>query len=111
MILRQTDSYIKICMNTWLLCEACIHSEQEKLNRSDKLLQVCRDCAQSCLAIASQIINDPAAVQKNVFNCFLYCRECYNECMLHQEDDIEYCGQICGTCAEKIKELLYFHLN
>jgi len=111
MLLRQTDNYIKICMNAWLLCEACIHSEKEKIAPQEKLLQVCRDCAQSCLSVASTIINDPMAVQKQVFDCFLYCRECYTECILHKEQDIEYCGEVCGRCAETIKELLMFQLN
>ena len=111
MILRKTDNYIKACMNTWLLCEACIHSELKNLLPKEKLIKSCRNCAQSCLSVVALFINDPVTVQKNVFDCFLYCRECYNECMQHPEEDIEHCGSICDHCADTIKELMFFHLN
>lgn len=111
MILRQTENYIKVCMNTWLLCEACIHSEYEKLLPAERLIQTCQDCSRSCLTIVSLFINNPLTLQKDVFDCFLYCRECYNECMLHREEDIERCGEACNNCAETLKELMFFQLN
>ena len=111
MTLRQTDNYIRVCMNAWLLCEACIHTENEQLFPNEKLVQACHDCADSCLSIVCLFINNRVTDQKNIFDCFLYCRECYNECMLHKEEDIEYCGAVCDKCAESMKELMLFHLN
>ena len=98
-------------MNAWLLCEARVHTEQSKLFPQERLLKTCRDCAESCLSIVSNFISNPIAVQKHVFDCFLFCRECYNECMLHHDDDIAYCGEICEKCAETMKELMFFDLN
>ncbi len=110
MLLRQTDSYIKICMNTWLLCEACIHAESDKLFPKEKLLQTCSHCSDACLAIVAVIIRDPLIVQQYAFDCFLYCRECRNECRQYKEAAIEHCGSVCNQCAETMKELL-FNLN
>jgi hypothetical protein len=98
-------------MNTWLLCEACIHTEKEKLFPEETLVQACKDCAESCLSVVTMFISNPVTVQKHVFDCFLYCRECFNECMQYPEDDIEYCGEVCGRCAEMMKELVLFNLN
>lgn len=111
MIRSHTDSYIKVCMNTWLLCEACIHAENEKLFPKHSLLQACTACSESCLSLVSVFISDPLMVQQHVFECFLFCRECYNECMLCPETDIEYCGTVCDNCAEMLKELMFFHPN
>jgi len=111
MLLRQKDSYIKICMNTWLLCEACIHAENEKLFPKERLLQACQACSSSCLSIVSGFISDQPAIQQHVFRCFLDCRECYNECLQFSEKDIQFCGETSAACAEMMKELLFFHLN
>ena len=111
MLLNRTDNYIRICMNAWLLCEACIHSEKEKLFPKEQLLKACQDCSESCLSVVAVFINNPLLVQQQVFDCFLYCRECYHECMSWPEEDIAYCGSVCDKCAEMMKELLLFHPN
>ena len=111
MIAEQLDSYVKACMNTWLLCEVGIHTEEKKLFPKEKLLRAYRNCAQACLSVASQFISNPLYMDKKVSSCVHYCRECYNECMLHDEEEIEYCGEACSNCAEKIQGLLALQLN
>ncbi len=111
MLLQQTDTYIKTCMSTWLLCEACIHNEEKKPNPENKLVIACRDCAASCLSIVSMIIANPLPPENKIFDCFLYCRECYNECKDVREENVQNCGKVCDQCAEAMKELLIFHLN
>lgn len=111
MLVQQNDTYIKSCMSTWLLCEACIHNEQKKMFPEEKLLMACRDCAESCLSIVSLIISTPLPPETKVFDCFLYCRECFNECMNVNDEGAQFCGQSCDKCAEALKELLVFHLN
>lgn len=111
MLLNRTDSYIKICMNTWLLCEACIHAEMKKLSPKEKLLQACGACSDSCLSLVTVFISNPVLAQQQVFDCFLYCRECYHECILSPEDDVVYCGEVSDKCAEMMKELMLFQLN
>jgi hypothetical protein len=98
-------------MNTWLLCEACIHSESQKLFPKEKLLEAWQSCSGSCLSLVAIFISNSLQAEKQVFDCFLSCRECYNECLLSQEEDILYCGNVCDKCAEMIKELLLFNLN
>lgn len=111
MTARQTDNYMRVCMNTWLLCEACTHAEKEMPLPDERLIKSCMECAQSCIALVAHIIHDPQADQKYIFDCFLYCRECYNECMQHPKADIIYCGEACNQCADTIKELLFFNCN
>jgi hypothetical protein len=98
-------------MSTWLLCEACIHSEKKKTFPQEKLLVACRDCAASCLGIVSLIISHPAPLDEHAFDCFLYCRECYNECISSEEAATKFCGKACLQCAEAMKNLMLFHLN
>ncbi len=111
MITQQLDSYIKECMNTWLLCEAGIHTEKGKPFPKERLLQAYRNCAQSCLSVASQFISNPLYMNREVSACVHYCRECYKECMLYDEEEIEYCGEVCVNCARKIETLMAVQLN
>lgn len=111
MILQQTDNYIRVCMNAWLLCEACMYTEAGKLSPKEKLIKACHACSESCFSIVSILVSNSRTLQQPVFDCFLSCRECYNECMEHKDEDIEYCGAICDRCAETLKELLLFNLN
>jgi len=108
---KQIDSYIKVCMNTWLLCEACIHTEQGKLFPKENLLKAFRNCAQSCLSVASQFIVNPLCIEQKVSECMHHCMECHNECMQYDEEEIEYCGEVCENCAQKIKTLIAIQLN
>lgn len=111
MILQQSESYIKTCMSTWLLCEACIHTEKKKTFPQEKLLIACRDCAASCLGIVSLIISQPDTTDNHAFDCFLYCRECYNQCISSSEDASYFCASACDKCAEAMKELMVVQLN
>ncbi|MEO7983097.1 MAG: hypothetical protein ABI688_03340 [Bacteroidota bacterium] len=111
MTLRQTDNYIKACMNTWLLCEACIHAEKDAGLPNKRLIKIWSACGQSCISIVARFISDPLTIEKHVFDCFLYCRECYQECLLHPEEAIEYCGEVSKRCAEILKELMLVQLN
>ena len=111
MILQQTDNYIRVCMNAWLLCEARIHTESGKLFPKEKLLKACQACSESCFSIVSILVSNSRTLQRPVFDCFLSCRECYNECILYDDADIEHCGAVCNRCAETLKELLLFDLN
>jgi len=38
MTIRQTDNYITVCMNTWLLCEVCIRSESQSHSPNNMLI-------------------------------------------------------------------------
>lgn len=73
MTIWQTDKYIRACMNTWLLCEACMHCEKECDLPDKKLIKAWGNCGQSCISILARLISDPSGIHKNVFDCFLYC--------------------------------------
>jgi hypothetical protein len=112
MIQQQTDSYIKICMKTWLLCESCIHAESSsKFPRYD-LIKECSECAKACFAVVSRLVSQADDLGDLVFNCLLHCRQCADECAKHfEEDDISLCGDVCEVCADKMKDIAVFSLN
>ena len=111
MIVRETDNYIKVCMNAWLLCEACIHNEKDQESPENKLIEICTLCAQSCLMVASGMINNPNDMQKQIFDCYLLCKECHKECAKYPQTDIEYCGDICKHCSDQLRNLIAMQLN
>ena len=107
MILQQTDNYIKACMQTWLLCESCIHAEENSFDPRESLIAKCRTCAYSCFAVVSRIVSkEEVEMQESALICLLNCRECYMECEKYNYiDDIDYCGEMCLFCADILQEL------
>jgi hypothetical protein len=107
MILQETDNYIKACMKTWMFCEACIHTEEDADKPRQLLIQKCRICASSCFSVVCRIINDSGLLQESVLNCLLNCHECFEECEKYDDiEDIQYCGEVCRSCEDSLKELL-----
>jgi hypothetical protein len=109
---HQTDSYIKICMKTWLLCESCIHAESTSTTPRYDLIKECSDCAKACFAVVSRLVSQNEDVSDLILNCVLHCRQCAQECDKYKyENDIEFCGDTCGICADEVKNLASFSLN
>ena len=114
MIVQKTDTYIKACMQAWLFCESCIHSEVSAPNPREDLVQQCHECAQACFAVVCRLISNEEAVHELAFNCILHCRQCVEKCEKYgQVEDIRYCGEVCNFCAEKMKDIAIpgFYLN
>lgn len=113
MQLQTTDQYIKVCMKTWLICEASVQAEVTGLSPRQNLIKECRDCAKACFAIVSSLVNNAAYdLDDLVLNCLLHCRQCSNECAKYDDDeDIQFCGMISGICADTLKEITVINLN
>lgn len=114
MHLQITDQYIKMCMKTWLLCEASVNAEESGLFPRQNLVNECRDCAKACFAVVTGFINNAANEQLGdlVLNCLLHCRQCSNECAKYDDDeDIQFCGMISSICADTLKEITVINLN
>jgi hypothetical protein len=113
MIIQQTDSYIKACMQAWLFCESCIHTEVASEHPRQELIKQCHECAQACFAVVCRLISNYYDVHELALNCVLHCRQCHAECSKHAYvEDIEYCGEVCRICAEKMKDIaIPFGLN
>jgi hypothetical protein len=107
MIVQQSDTYIKACMQAWLFCESCIHNEVSKDDPCATLIQECHQCAQSCFAVVCQLISNVEAVYDVAFNCIIHCRQCQEACEKYGYiDDIKYCGEVCAYCADKMKDII-----
>jgi hypothetical protein len=112
MIQSSTDSYIKICMKTWLLCESCIHAESNMPDPRYELISECSECAKSCFAVVSRLVSQADELGDLAINCVLHCRQCANECQKYDnETDLLICADVCSICAELIKKLATFSLN
>lgn len=113
MIQQQTiDQYIKVCMKTWLLCEASVHAEAASTSPRYKLVKECSDCAKSCFAVVSRLVSDAGDLGDLVLNCLLHCRQCSNECSKYPgEQDLQFCGMVSSICADTLKEIAVNQLN
>lgn len=106
MIIEQSDSYIKACMQAWLFCESCIHSEMTADNPKSGLVKQCHECAQACFAVVCRLISNDYDVHDLALNCIIHCRQCQFECEKYgYVEDIKYCGDVCRNCAEKMKDI------
>lgn len=107
-----TDQYIKVCMKTWLLCEASVHAESTSKSPRYNLVKECSDCANACFAVVSKLVSDADDMGNLVLNCLLHCRQCSIECAKYPgEEDIQYCGMVSSICADALKEIAVRQLN
>ncbi len=114
MIREKTDIYIKICMKTWLLCESCIHAEENSPVPRYDLIVECNACAKSCFAVVSKLVSETEIedMSDTILNCLLHCRQCAMECGRYEgEEDITLCADVCQVCGDAIRELACFSLN
>ena len=106
---QTTDQYIKVCMKTWLLCEASAHAETTSPSPRYNLLKECSECAKACFAVVS---SDAGDLGDLVLNCLLHCRQCSNECAKYPgEEDLQFCGIVSSICADTLKEITVRQLN
>jgi hypothetical protein len=107
-----TDTYIKICMKAWLLCESCVHAETSSPNPRFDLVLECTHCAKICFAVVSKLVSNSDDLGDLVLNCLLHCRQCAETCEQYKNDnDVQLCGDVCAACADTLKELVPVQLN
>ena len=113
MQLQITDQYIKICIKTWLICEASVHAEVAGLSPRHNLVKECSDCAKACFdVVLSLVSNEVGDWGDVVLNCVLHCRQCSNECAKYDNDgDIQFCGMMSSICADTLKDITVINLN
>lgn len=111
---QKTETFIKICMKTWLLCETCVHAEESSKEPRYNLVSECSACARACFALVSKLVGECNMDDMGslVLDCMLHCRQCAQECSLYAgEEDIELCGDVCEVCGDSLRELTRFSLN
>ncbi len=109
---QTTDQYIKVCMKTWLLCEASVHAESISTWPRYNLVKECSDCAKACFAVVSKLVSDTDNLGNLVLNCLLHCRQCSIECGKYPgEEDIQFCGMVSSICADRLREIAVRQLN
>ena len=109
---QRTDNYIKICMKAWLMCESCVHTENNSRLPRLALLNACAECAKACFAVVSRLVSNADDMGDLPLNCLLHCRQCCEECDNYpDEKDVRACAEICYVCADAVKELAVFSLN
>lgn len=112
MQLQATDQYIKVCMKTWLLCEASVYAEVTGITPRQTLIKECGDCANACFAVVSGLVSSAVSdISSLIFNCLLHCRQCSDECAKYDDEDIQFCGMVSSICADTLKEITVLNLN
>ena len=108
---QATDRYIRVCMKTWLLCEASVHAETSRISPRYSLVKECNECAKACFSVVSRLVSDAGNLGQLVLNCLLHCRQCSSECAKYPEEDIQFCGLVSSICADTLKEITVLQLN
>jgi hypothetical protein len=112
MTIPMTDQYIKVCMKTWLLCEASVHAESTSSTPRHALVKECADCATACFAVVSKLVSNAEDLGDLVIKCLIHCRQCSRECEKYPgEDDIQFCGIVSNICADTLKDIAVLQLN
>lgn len=113
MIVQQTDSYIKACMQAWLFCESCIHTEVAADDPRQQLVRECYECSQACFSVVCKLIAHSLEAENAAMKCIIHCRSCQHICEQYSHiEHIGSCAEMCRRCAEKIKEIaMPWHLN
>lgn len=109
---QTTDEYIKVCMKTWLLCEANVHAEATRPFPRHQLVKECSECAKTCFAVVTRLVSDAGDLGHLVLDCLLHCRQCSNECAKYPgEEDLQFCAVVSSICADTLKEIAVLQLN
>lgn len=110
--LQTTDHYIKVCMKTWLLCEANVHAEYNRPAPRQEILRQCSECAEACFAVVTKLVSNPDDLDTLALDCLLHCRECSRECAKYPgEEELQFCSVVSSICADSIKEIAVLQLN
>ena len=102
----KTDQYIKVCMKTWLLCEASVHAESASPAPRKNIVRECNECAKACFAVVTRLVSNAGDLGELVLNCLLHCRQCSTECAKYPaEEDLQFCAMVSSICADTLTEL------
>jgi len=114
MIQVKIDPYVKICMKTWLLCEASVYAEVTSPSPRLSVIKECSECAIACFEIVVRLVSNPDEdiIGNLALSGLLHCRQCANECTKYSADeDLKYCGEICSLCCDVLQDITIFSLN
>lgn len=114
MIQLKTDPYVKICMKTWLLCEASVYAEVTSPSPRTALIKECSECAIACFELVAGLVSDlkTGEIENLALKGLVHCRQCANECAKYSADkDVRYCGEICSLCGDILKHFTVIFLN
>ena len=108
MIKQETEFYVKNCMKTWLICEACAYMEMKSEKPNQEVVFHCQCCAEICFALVCRLIaNFRTELDQFAFLCMLHCKQCAAVCKNYTEvEDLQYCSKTCGNCSTVLRKLI-----
>ena len=103
----RTEKLIRSCMKCWLICEAMVRVELEKTNASQEIIDSCRDCSSVCLSTAGHFIaKETVPIQSILLLAYMTCINCIRECALTQDENTNYCMNVCNASAQTFMEFI-----
>lgn len=106
MELQKHQELIQKLLNCASSCEMCASSclEEKDVAMMAKCISLDRDCSDICFQAARLLQrNSPIALQFLLL-CEEICRQCAEECGMHQADHCRKCAEACIICAEACHE-------
>lgn len=104
---HQHESLIQTLLECARACEQCAASclDEDNVTPMAHCIELDRDCAEICYLGAKLLLRQSEISHKFLVICEEACRECAEECSMHQEHDhCKRCAEACRRCEQACHE-------
>lgn len=93
------------CAESCEYCTTCCLGEQD-VKMLTRCIQLNRDCASICLAVAAFMSRDSESAKQICDICAEICEACAQECEKHTDmDHCQKCAQACKKCGDECRRM------
>mgnify|MGYP000373699248 CR=1 FL=1 len=85
-----------------LACEQCMSAclEEKDVTKMAHCIELDRDCAEICFLGAKLLLRDAEVAHEYLRICEKACRQCAEECSLHDHEHCKRCAEACRRCEQ-----------
>ena len=91
------------CAKACEMCDAACLDEAD-VTPMAHCIELDRDCAEICFLAAKLLLRDSEISHKFLVICEEACRECAEECGMHDHDHCKRCAEACRRCEQACHE-------
>lgn len=105
---REYRNCIDACMECVDVCNHCASECLKEPNAAhmSRCVQLDLECAAICYAAAQLMSLGSQYARQLCGLCAMICRECADECKMHNNAHCRECAEICMECAEECTQML-----